>query len=59
MSIVTGASSKKEPMWEKGPGFQEGLRELWSKLNANTITAGIVAAIFGCTGPALIIMNAA
>ncbi|MCG0276757.1 MAG: benzoate/H(+) symporter BenE family transporter [Thermosediminibacteraceae bacterium] len=52
-------SVKKEPIWEKGPGFKEGLRDLPSKLNTNTFTAGVVAAIFGCTGPALIIMNAA
>jgi len=45
--------------WEKGPGFAEGLRDLKSKLNANTVTAGVVAAIFGCTGPALIIMSSA
>lgn len=59
MSVATGTSLKKEPIWEKGPGFPGGLRDLWSKLNANTVTAGVVAAIFGCTGPALIIMNAA
>ncbi|MCS7233145.1 MAG: benzoate/H(+) symporter BenE family transporter [Synergistetes bacterium] len=46
-------------IWEKGPGFASGIRDLGSKINANTITAGVVAAIFGCTGPALIIMNAA
>lgn len=46
-------------IWEKGVGFAEGIRDLRSKLNANTITAGVVAAIFGCTGPALIIMNSA
>ncbi|MDN5348441.1 MAG: benzoate rane transport protein [Clostridia bacterium] len=44
---------------EKGPGFGEGLRDLWGYLNDKTITAGVIAAIFGCTGPALIIMNAA
>ncbi|MCF6095602.1 benzoate/H(+) symporter BenE family transporter [Thermovorax subterraneus] len=60
MALSTNAvPSKKEPIWEKGPGFSEGLRDLWSKLNVNTVTAGIVATIFGCTGPALIIMNAA
>lgn len=51
--------TKKAPIWEKGPGFSEGLRDLGAKLNVNTITAGIVATVFGCTGPALIIMNAA
>ncbi len=58
--VGVGAPSKGNfTIWEKGPGFAESLRELRSKLNANTITAGVVAAIFGCTGPALIIMNAA
>nr|WP_245523159.1 benzoate/H(+) symporter BenE family transporter [Thermosediminibacter oceani] len=57
--MVIKTSLKNEPVWEKGPGFQEGLRDLRSKLNANTFTAGVVAAIFGCTGPALIVMNAA
>ena len=50
---------KGEAIWEKGPGIGDGLRDLSSKLNINTITAGTVAAIFGCTGPALIILNAA
>ncbi|MGB9866506.1 MAG: benzoate/H(+) symporter BenE family transporter [Bacillota bacterium] len=49
----------EKAIWEKGPGFSEGLRDLPGKLNANTVTAGIVATIFGCTGPALIIMNSA
>ncbi|GAW91022.1 benzoate/H(+) symporter BenE family transporter [Calderihabitans maritimus] len=52
-------TAKKRTVWEKGPGFKEGLFDFWSKLNYNTITAGVVAAVFGCTGPALIIMNAA
>lgn len=59
MSVVSKTNKVKEPVWEKGPGFREGLRDLWAKLNANTITAGVIAAVFGCTGPALIIMNAA
>lgn len=60
MSSITEKSSKpNEGIWEKGPGFGEGLRDLWDKLNANTITTGIVATIFGCSGPALIVMNAA
>lgn len=46
-------------IWEKGPGFAEGIKDLKNKLNANTVTAAVVATIFGCSGPALIIMNAA
>ncbi|GEA18955.1 benzoate/H(+) symporter BenE family transporter [Moorella sp. E306M] len=60
MSVATEIPSKtKEAIWERGPGFGEGWRNLWGKLNANTITTGIVATIFGCSGPALIVMNAA
>jgi benzoate membrane transport protein len=42
---------------ESGPGFAAGLRELPRRLNVATIGAGFVAALFGCTGPALIIIN--
>jgi len=45
--------------FEKGPGVAEGLRDLPKHLNAKTITAGLVAAIFGCTGPALLVIKAA
>ena len=44
--------------FEKGPGFASGLRDLPKHLNAKTITAGVVAAVFGCTGPALIVLSA-
>jgi benzoate membrane transport protein len=36
-----------------------GLKNLGKDLNINTISAGTVASIFGCTGPALIIIGAA
>ncbi|WP_087974945.1 benzoate/H(+) symporter BenE family transporter [Oceanobacillus rekensis] len=39
--------------------FRTNLKELPQNLNINTISAGLVAAIFGCTGPALIIIGAA
>lgn len=44
---------------ESGPGFIQGLRGLRVALTPKAISAGIVAAVFGCTGPALIIINAA
>lgn len=44
---------------ERGSGFGSGLRELPRHLNPATIGAGLVAAIFGCTGPALIVINGA
>ncbi|MBZ4686464.1 MAG: benzoate rane transport protein [Clostridia bacterium] len=49
----------KNERFEKGPGIAEGLRDLPKYINAKTITAGTVAAIFGCTGPALLVINAA
>lgn len=46
-------------IFEKGPGFASGLADLKESLHAKALTAGVVAAVFGCTGPALIVMNAA
>ncbi|NPV70596.1 MAG: benzoate/H(+) symporter BenE family transporter [Firmicutes bacterium] len=46
-------------LFEAGPGFGSGIADFPSKVNSHTITAGILATIFGCTGPALIIMNSA
>lgn len=45
--------------FEKGPGIAEGLRDWHKYLNTKTITAGTVAAVFGCTGPALLVLHAA
>lgn len=36
-----------------------GYRDFYDNLNINTISSGIVATIFGCTGPALIIIGGA
>lgn len=35
------------------------LKDLRKNMNVNTFSAGLVAAIFGCTGPALIIIGGA
>lgn len=43
---------------ENGPGFAAGLNGLKSNLNSKTVTTGFVAAVFGCTGPALVTINA-
>ncbi|WP_077138222.1 benzoate/H(+) symporter BenE family transporter [Flaviflexus massiliensis] len=51
--------SEKRYLIERGPGFRAGRRDLPRNLNAATIGAGVVAAIFGCTGPALIVINGA
>lgn len=37
--------------------FRKNMKDLRRNLNVNTISAGLVAAIFGCTGPALIIIS--
>lgn len=42
---------------EGGPGFASGLRDVLQHTNVSTVGAAVVAAIFGCTGPALIIIN--
>ena len=44
---------------EPGPGIRSGLRDLPRRLNPATIGAGVVAAVFGCTGPALIVIDGA
>ncbi len=62
MSPSKGSNKKSRSLWrliEDSPGIKEGFKELPEHLNPKTITTGIVAAVFGCTGPALIIMDAA
>ncbi|MBN9797746.1 MULTISPECIES: benzoate/H(+) symporter BenE family transporter [Pseudonocardia] len=44
---------------EPGPGIRSGLRGLPRRLNPATVGAGVVAAVFGCTGPALIVIDGA
>ena len=44
---------------EEGPGIKSGLSDLPKSLNAGTISSGLISSIFGCTGPALIIISAA
>lgn len=44
---------------ERGPGYASGIQDLAKNLNIKTISAGFVAAIFGCSGPALIVIGAA
>lgn len=44
---------------ERGPGIASGLRDLPKHLGIKTMSAGLVAAIFGCSGPALIVIGAA
>ncbi|MGQ3414413.1 benzoate/H(+) symporter BenE family transporter [Natrinema versiforme] len=44
---------------ESGPGFRESIADFGKYLDLSKAGAGLTAAIFGCTGPALIILNAA
>lgn len=59
METTTQPTTAKTRMFESGPGFMSGLRDLPKHLNASTLSAGIVSTIFGCTGPALVVMSAA
>jgi len=45
--------------WERGPGFAEGLGYLPQAMSSKAVTAGLVSAIFGCTGPALVVIASA
>lgn len=44
---------------EGGPGFRNGIRDIIKYSDLNKFGAGLTAAVFGCTGPALIILQAA
>ena len=44
---------------EGGPGFRSGIRDIIKYSDLNKFGAGLTAAVFGCTGPALIILQAA
>ncbi|ETA81595.1 benzoate/H(+) symporter BenE family transporter [Youngiibacter fragilis] len=57
MSSVTAASNKRRII-EEGPGFRSGLKDLKKYLSSKSITTGFVAAVFGCTGPALVTIKA-
>lgn len=48
--------SHKDP---EAAGWLNGLKGLRGALNLNSVSAGLVAAIFGCSGPALIVIGAA
>lgn len=54
MDLIT-----RKKLIEKGPGFVSGLKDLKSNLNSQTIASGVISSIFGCTGPALVVIDAA
>ncbi len=44
---------------EKGGDIRSSIRDLPHHLNASTVTTGFIAAVFGCTGPVLVIISTA
>jgi len=46
-------------LFEKGPGFRSGWKDLPGHLNGNTISSAIISTIFGCTGPCLVVISGA
>lgn len=49
------SEGKELIFWERAVGFDEGLRDIVKSSNLSTITTGLAAALFGVSGPALII----
>lgn len=47
--------SWKNTVWEPAVGIREGLRDLPKATTVSTVGIGFAAALFGCSGPALII----
>jgi len=58
MNTIEQTYSEKR-LIERGPGFASGLRDLPKHLGIKTASTGVVATIFGCSGPALIVIGAA
>ena len=56
---TTQQTTLERRLVERGPGIASGLRDLPKHLGIKTMSAGLVAAIFGCSGPALIVIGAA
>jgi benzoate membrane transport protein len=46
-------------LFEKGPGFKSGIEDFGRYTTTKSITVGFIAAIFGCSGPALVTISAA
>lgn len=53
------APDRGRSLVERGPGFRSGVRDVRGHVGVGPVGAGVVATIFGCTGPALIIINGA
>lgn len=52
-------TAKPYRMIEPGPGFRSGWADFPKHLNQKTITAGVISTVFGCTGPALVVIDSA
>ena len=46
-------------LFEKGPGFRSGARDLLKYTDGATLSSAIISTIFGCTGPCLVTIAAA
>ena len=46
-------------LFEKGPGFKAGAKDLLGHTNGSTLSSAIISTIFGCTGPCLVTISAA
>lgn len=58
--MATDTSAKKGGfrLFEKGPGFRSGARDLLKHTNGSTLSSAIISTIFGCTGPCLVTIAA-
>lgn len=50
---------KSHQIIEQGPGLLCGVKDFGKSLSSQTITAAVIATVFGCTGPILVCMAAA
>jgi len=57
--FMSSAAQPKARLVEKGPGWRSGWSDFPKHLNQKTIAAGIISTIFGCTGPALVVIDSA
>ena len=58
MSTDTTAKKGGFRLFEKGPGFKSGLKDLMKYTNGATLSSAIISTIFGCTGPCLVTIAA-
>lgn len=59
MANETTIKQSGSGLFEKGPGFASGLKDLLKYTNGATLSSAIISTIFGCTGPCLVTIAAA